>query len=378
MSWLASLDALFITNPTNIRYLTGFVGVSPEEREVFVLFTRNQVFLFTNALYREAARKLSNNQIIQLSNNPIEFIEISREYPISKRLAQLVRKLKIKKLGFEEKDLTVAEYRKLKKELKNVTLIPTKDRIERLRMIKGDREIKNIKAAAKLTDQCFNVILSKLKMGVTEREIGWEIEAYIRKKGAELAFSPIVAFGKNTSQAHYNRLSPHPKENQSLALKSGVLQDRDLVLLDFGAKVNGYCADMTRVVFIGKPQDEWRRVYQTVLEAQAQVLAALPKTRSGAKLDRLARNVIKRAGFLPYPHSLGHNVGLAIHEDPRLTMKKDPSTSSGQVLLPGMVITVEPAIYKEGQYGIRIEDLVLLKKDRLEVLSTSSKELIIL
>ena len=162
MDLLKDIAALLITNPTNIRYLTGFIGVATEEREVFALLTQDQLFLFTNSLYLEAARKLSNPT--NPTNNPIKCVEISRENPLSKKLAKISQEEKIKRLGFEENDLTVAEFLKLKKELRGIRLIPTKNRIEDLRIIKRDDEIKNIRQAAKITDECFDFILGKIRI----------------------------------------------------------------------------------------------------------------------------------------------------------------------------------------------------------------------
>lgn len=330
------MNALLVTNPTNIRYLTGFVGM--ERRDAYLLLTKKKKYFFTNSLYLESAKKIK----------AVTVIEISREKPIEKEIAKLTNTIE-----FEENDLTVGEYKKFKKVIK--TLIPTKNKIEKLRMIKREDEIENIRAAAKLTDQCFDFILGKLKPGVTEKEIAWEIQRFL----GDIAFSPIVAFGKNSSQPHYRS-------------GSDLLKPQGLTLLDFGARVNGYCADMTRVVFMGKPKDEWVTAYNAVLTAQKVALDALSNTKSGTKLDRLAKSIIKKAGFPPYTHSLGHNVGLDIHETPRLSIKKDAT------LKPNMVFTIEPGVYIEGQYGIRIEDLVLLRKDRIEILSTSPKEMIIL
>lgn len=360
---LNTIDALLITNPTNIRYLTGFVGVAPEEREGYVLVTKDQIFLFTNALYMEEARKLTN-QLINKSSNQLIIIEISRENPFAKKLKEVLDSSRTLKLNFEENDLTVAELGKLKKELNGITLVPTQNKIEKLRMIKRDDEIADIRAAAKLTDQCFDYILGKLKPGITEAEIAWGIESYVKKNGASLSFSPIVAFGKNSSMPHYQ-----PADSCKLVADS-------LILLDFGARVNGYASDMTRVVFLGKPKDEWKRAYKTVLEAQTWALDYLASRpgleREGDAVDTSVRDIIERAGFPTYPHSLGHGVGLDIHEAPRLTIK------SNQSLKPRMVITIEPGIYVEGQYGIRIEDLVLLKKDGIKLLSKSPKNIIVL
>lgn len=345
-----NLGAFLITNPTNIRYLTGFIGAAPEERESYLLVTKTQTFLFTNALY-----------LGQAKNTNATVIEISRDEPFAKKLAETFQG---NRLGFEENNLTVAEYHKIMHVHKNVMLVPTQGRIEKLRMIKREDEIKNIRAAAKLTDQCFDFILEKIKPGVTEGIIAWEIESFIKTHGSQLAFSPIVAFGKNSSMPHYQ-----PAESCKLTADS-------LILLDFGAKVNGYCSDMTRTVFIGKPETKWVTAYETVLAAQQKALECLtgpgPVTRSGTIADRLARKAIKKANFPTYSHSLGHGVGLDIHETPRLTIKKD------QELKANMVVTVEPGIYIEGQYGVRIEDLILLKEDGIEILSKSKKEMIIL
>ncbi|MBI4064856.1 aminopeptidase P family protein [Candidatus Gottesmanbacteria bacterium] len=380
---LKDIDALLITNSTNIRYLTGFVGAAPQEREAYALLTQNLGYLFTNSLYRESAKNIQ----CPMPNVQWKPVEISREEPFEKKLAQVLTRsdpalqgptLRSIRLGFEENDLTVTEFTKLQKELKGIKLIPTQGIVEKLRMIKRDDEIDNIRQASKLTDLCFDYIIKKLKPDVTEWQIVWEIEAFIRTRGAELAFSPIAAFGKNSSQPHYD-----PKRSDLLRLKGPTLQKQDVILLDFGARVNGYCSDMTRVVFVGKPKDEWVKAYEVVLTAQQCALkylhlkgikAHLPGGvwASGAQLDRIARKIIERGGWPAYPHSLGHGVGLDIHEAPRLTIKKDHK------LKPYMVITVEPGIYIEGQYGIRIEDLVLLKRDGIEILSKSPKELTIL
>lgn len=339
-------DTILITNPTNIRYLTGFVGV--DSRDAYCVQTSQKIYFFTNSLYMEQAKKLSP-------------ILIARDHPISSELKKLCEKLNIKRLAFEETDLTVSEYNKLKKELKGVTLVPNMNRIEEMRIHKTDSEIKNIKAAAKITDDCFDFILGKLKPGVTESDIAWEIESFFRIKGAQSAFSPIVAFNANSSQPHYC-----PTDKHKLTANS-------LILLDIGARVNGYCADMTRVVFLGKPKSEWLKAYETVAAAQQHALDLIAHgERNGKILDEQTQKAIKKAGLSPYTHSLGHAVGLDIHEAPRLTMKKSV------VLAPNMVITVEPGVYVEGQYGIRIEDLVLLREERIEILSKSTKNLTIL
>lgn len=353
--FLNRIEALFITNPTNIQYLTGFIGASPEEREAFVLVTKTGNVFFTHALYRQEAKTLKSPTL--------EVAEVSRENPISKRLAAITKKLRIKRLGFEKDNLTVAELGTLQRRLTRVKLIPTKGRVESSRALKRKDEITHIRAAATLTDKCFAAIVPKLVPGVKENDIAWKIEMFFRSKGEDVAFSPIVAFEANSSMPHYKPVG----EGATLAREA-------IVLLDFGARVGGYCADMTRVVFVGTPPDEWVRAYQTVLAAQTKALdyLATETKRSGSMADRLAKKVVKKAGFPPYSHGLGHGVGLAIHEAPRLSLKKDEKLKSG------MVISVEPGIYEEGSYGMRLEDLVLLKNEGIEILSRSSKDIIIL
>ena len=412
MKILKDLDAILITNPTNIRYLTGFVGAAPEEREAYCLIAQESIYLFTNALYLEQSKNLkppilrqrrTSLWLANLKQKSMRIIKISREEPFAKKLkdalapvipayAEIQRKNKldprvkpeddtIVRLSFEENNLTVAEYEKLKKELPGITLVPTRGTIEELRVIKREDEIVKIRAAATITDQCFDFILGKLKESVTESQIAWEIESFIKTHGAGLAFSPIVAFGPNSSQPHY--LPKSQPQGQALRLRPP-----NIILLDFGARVNGYCSDMTRVVFIGKPKAEWVKSYNTVLNAQTaalEYLASRPGLEAtGEFADRVARDIVEKAGFPTYPHSLGHGVGLDIHEAPRL--RANPSINSGQTIKPGpsetlragMVVTVEPGVYVEGQYGIRIEDLILLKSDGIEVLSTSNKNVIVL
>lgn len=281
-------------------------------------------------------------------------IQISEEYPISKALQDL----NITTLEFEENNLTVAEYNKL---AKVCTLVPTQNRIEKLRQIKRPDEMVNIKLAAAITDQCFKFLMHRIRPGATESRLALEIEGFFKYKGAQNAFLPIVAFNEHASQPHYDSKGNSP------------LRRGSLILLDFGARVNGYCADMTRVVFIGPLKAEWKTAYQTVLAAQQKVLDLLAEgERRGATLDTAAREVIDEASLPPYQHSLGHNIGLDVHEGPRLTVKKD------EKLLPGMVFSVEPGVYIEGTYGIRIEDLVRLTDTGIQPLTRSPKTITIL
>lgn len=366
---LKQIDALLVTTHSNIRYLTGFVGASPTAREAYVLVTKKKLYLFTNSLYLEQVKKRQGAIKYQI-------VEISKEKPLSTEIQKILQKLKATRLGFEQNNITVLEFKNLKKKLSQLKLVPTTNRVESLRQIKSKTEIENIKKACALGDKCYDYILTQLKPEVTETEIAWQIEKFFKEHGANLAFSPIVAFGKNSSMPHYQ-----PSSDQKL-------KTIDMVLLDFGCRINGYCSDMTRAVFVGKPSLKHKKVYESVLSAQKLVIKNLydsyaehvakcdPRSTitknlqfssSGAKLDKIARKSITDDGFTPYSHSLGHAVGLDIHELPRLTIKKDAE------LKPGMVFSVEPAIYVEGKFGIRIEDLILLKDHSFEILTKSPR-----
>lgn len=343
-------EPLLVTNPTNIRYLTGFVGVEKGDVSLLVIGTRR--YLFTNSLLLEQAKQLADR---------VTVIEVSADTPFSKQLKSVLTKERLKRLTFEADHLTVAEYSTLKKTLTDVTLRPAKGEVEKRRMVKKTDELSAIKKAAAITDGCFKFATTRIRPGITEARLAWEIEGFLRAKAGDIAFSPIVAFGSHSSQPHYTGRGNTP------------LRRGSLVLLDFGARINGYCADMTRVIFVGNPSAEWKAAYAAVLGAQAKAIALLASgERSGKMLDQAAQDVISKAGFPVYPHSLGHAVGLDIHESPRLSIRNDST------LTDGMVVTLEPAIYKEGEYGIRIEDLVLLKKGGIELLSKAPKALTIL
>lgn len=349
---LDGLDGLLVTTPVNILYLSGFVGVSHEEREAYLLVTPEADYLFTHALYKEQAEeKRTGRRTI---------VEISPDYPLSRALADTCRNKRIHTLGYEDGDLTVAEYTKLKQKL-SATLVAAGSRVETLRMTKTLEEQRYIARAADVTDQCFKFLLHRIRPGTTEARLAWDIEGFLRARGGGLAFDPIVAVNEHSSQPHYQARSSNP------------LRKHSVILLDFGARVNGYCADMTRVVFLGTPKDIWVKAYNATLSANETALGLLRAgERNGAVLDEAASRIITDAGYASYPHALGHAVGLAIHEAPRLTVKKE------EMLRSHMVVTVEPGVYVEGSYGMRIEDLVLVKDRGISVYSKSTKALTVL
>jgi len=280
---------------------------------------------------------------------------------------------KIKKIGIEENDLSVAEYKKIRKHFKTVNL----KELSNLRTIKGEDEILKIEKACKLGDEAFDFILKKLKLGVSEKQIAFELEFFIKRNGADISFPPIVAFGKNSSIPH------HQTSDKRLKTKS-------IVLLDFGVKLGNYCSDMTRTIFFGKADDKFKKIYNTVLASQQKAIESLKSSMVNGQwsidarnadssevdsirasdIDLVTRNHIVKQGYPTIPHSLGHGIGIEVHESPRL------SPESKDILKPGMVFSIEPGIYMPGFGGVRTEDLVVLEKKGLRLLTHSPKEII--
>jgi Xaa-Pro aminopeptidase len=324
------LDALYITRPENVRYLTGF----PHPEDAQVLIAPEGAFLLTDPRYPEAERQ---------SQVPAKVLRREEREALFQDLRGRV--------GFEAEHLPYATLERLR-ELSPAEWVPTKGVIERLRLKKRPEEVARIRQAQALAEKALEHALGLLKPGVEEREVALEIEFFLRKAGAEgVAFPPIVASGARGAL-------PHARASEK-RLEAG-----ELVTLDLGAKVAGYHSDMTRTVALGKPPLEMRRVHQAVLSALEVALENLRPGRTGKEVDALTREELKRHGLDRYfVHSLGHGVGLGVHEGPSLS----PYTE--EVLEPGMVVTVEPGVYLPGVGGVRIEELVLLTEDGIELLS---------
>ncbi len=241
-------------------------------------------------------------------------------------------------------------------------------------MIKDANELASLQKACKLTDNAFAYVLKKLRMGVTEKELAWELEKYIREQDGQLAFGSIVAFGEHSAVPHH-KTTDHK------------LQANNIVLLDFGAKVNGYCSDMTRTVFFGRADEKFKKMYEVVRHAQQLPFDILRKSSSESRnskrkrfstspknitpenVDKVARNYIMKQGFPTVPHSVGHGVGLEVHELPHLSPGFD------EKILPNTVFTIEPGIYINGFGGVRIEDTVWFDGNEIVPLTKSSKNL---
>jgi Xaa-Pro aminopeptidase len=343
------LDAVLISSVSNIISLTGYPGLTTDEREAFLLILKDSQYFITDSRSSGTVKKIVKD---------FELAEIAAYSPLQSVFKKLIDKHKIKTLGIEEENLTVSEFKSLRKLFKTINF-ETKN----LRTIKSSEEIEKIGKACKLGDKAFDYILKKIKRDVSEKELACEIELFLKKNGANTSFSTIVAFGKNSAIPHH---VPTVKK----------LTDNQIVLFDLGAKLNGYCSDMTRTVFFGKPNSKQKHVYETVLNAQQKAIDYLRRSIknrqsiNSSNVDKIARKYITSQGYPTIPHSLGHGVGIQIHESPRLSPK------SKDVLKEGMVFSVEPGIYIPNFGGVRIEDLVVLEKSGPHILTHSPKTLI--
>ncbi|HPE95280.1 MAG TPA: M24 family metallopeptidase, partial [Bacillota bacterium] len=271
----------------------------------------------------------------------------------------LLNEKKIKKAAFDGKRMTVAERDFLHEKL-CVKLIPVNGVCETLRCTKSAQELDWIRMAQHITDDAFTYILTFIKSGMTEREIAAELEYFIRKRGGTLAFDTICVFGKNSSL-------PHGVPSDT------VIEGTGFLTMDFGAAYNGYCSDMTRTVVIGNPTQRMKDVYEVVRVAQQKALDGIKAGMTGAESDSISREYIDSTDYRGlFTHSLGHSLGLEIHEEPRF------SPSWKEPIEAGTVMSVEPGIYIPDDFGARIEDIVIVTKDGCEVITASPKEMIIL
>lgn len=226
-------------------------------------------------------------------------------------------------------------------------------------MIKTEEEINKLKKASKLADECFEFICNKIKIGMTEKEIANYMDDYMLTNGATaLSFETIVGSGENSSQIHST-----PTDRK--------IQYGDIILLDFGCVVDGFCSDISRTIFIGEVKEEYKEIYQIVLNSQQRGIEKITEGMTAKEADFVCREVIKNSGY-DFAHAVGHGVGTEVHEEPVISPKRE------DILENNMVFTIEPGIYLENKFGVRIEDTVLLKDGKIEPLNLVSKELIVI
>lgn len=339
------LDALLVTHLPNVRYLTGFSGTNG-----LCLIRRDKAYFLTDFRYEEQSHEEVKGMRIAIAKNSL-FEEVEKR--------KLFRGMR--RVGIEGNYLPYAEYQKLKKTFKRVRFVPQADLVESISAIKDEREIELITKAARISDKVFHQVLGLLRPGIRELEISAEISYLHKTSGAERdAFETIVASGSRGAL-------PHGVASEKRIRKG------EFVTLDFGCVYRGYCCDITRTVAIGDPGRKLRQVYQIVCDAQVHAIEAAKTGMVAKELDKVARNYITKKGFGQYfGHSLGHGIGLQIHEPPRI------SSQSTYKLQQGNVITIEPGIYLPGLGGVRIEDDIVVTNGKSVVLNKAPKELIIL
>lgn len=340
-----AVDALLVSGPENRRYLSGFTADDPEWG--VLLTTPAAALLVTDFRYQVWAQQ-----------EVPDFEVFIYKVDLGETLGKLLQDLQVHRLGFEAAHLTYRQHQRLTKAVADAGLEvawePLEGLVEGLRQIKTGAELAVMRRALTLTETVMRQVAGELTPGQTERQVAWEIEKRLREGGAEsMAFPPIVAAGPNSARPHH-----HPGDY--------VLKNGEPIIIDMGAKVDGYCSDMTRTFILGLADEQFRKIYSLVRRAQALAEAGLKAGMDSLAGDALAREVIAAAGYgEAFGHSLGHGVGLAVHETPNLS----PSEARRGVLPAGCVLTVEPGIYLEGWGGVRLEDMVLLHPEGAEVLN---------
>lgn len=336
------IDGLLVTKRENIRYLSGFTGSSG----VLVITAKTASFITDFRYTEQAASQVKGFDIIEHKTSLI------------KSVADVVDQEAVTRLGIEQDDMTVGQFRTYEKDV-NAELVETSGIVEKLRLIKDESEIKIMKEAAAIADAAFTHIQSFIRPGRTEKEVANELEMFMRAKGADSSsFDMIVASGHRSALPHG-------------VASDKVIEAGELVTLDFGAYYQGYCSDITRTLAVGEISDELRNIYDTVLRAQLAGVEGTKAGMTGIEADALTRDVIKEAGYGEYfGHSTGHGLGMEVHEAPGLSFRSET------VLEPGMVVTVEPGIYIAGIGGCRIEDDIVITETGNFRLTQSPKELI--
>jgi len=375
------IDAIFISQPDNRYYLSGFNGSAG-----YLVVNNKKAVLATDFRYVEQAlSQAPDYEILRIANS------ISDWFP------GLLKDMGIKRLGFEAEAITFDMHRKLHEallpdrlsdmafirkpiikpglkpgdstfeiNLKNINnkdvssvgieLIPVSGMVEKLREVKEPEEIKHIEKAVEIADIAYEKVADIIEAGMTEKQVAWEMEKALRENGSEaIPFEIIVASGPNAARPH-----AQPTERE--------IQNGDAIVIDMGAKYGGYVSDLSRTLCIGAPDDTFKRVYNTVLDAQRAAMSIIMEGTTGHEADNAARKVITKEGYgEAFGHALGHGVGLAAHEMPRL------GQGAKEQLTAGMVFTVEPGIYLTGWGGVRIEDTVMLVDGKAEAITKARK-----
>jgi Xaa-Pro aminopeptidase len=342
-----NIDACIISGRPNTIYFSGFTGTTS-----FLLVGMDKAWLIVDFRYTIQAKKQVFEGITVIESKDTFYSAIN----------DILKRNPVRNVGFEGRVLPYSEYIKLKERVSRVKeFVGLDNDIDRIRQIKDSDEAEILQEAALIGDKVFSHILDFIKPGMKETDISTELEYTMKKLGAKgPSFETIVASGHRSAMCHGTATD-------------NVLKKGDALVLDFGVVYRNYCSDMTRTIFIGDPGEELKEIYNIVLKAQRAALDGIIPGMSGIEADKIARDIITEAGYgEAFGHSLGHGIGIEIHENPRL------SAISMDVLEEGMVFSVEPGIYVDGLGGVRIEDMVMLMDGKLRNFTTSSKDLIII
>lgn len=334
------LEALLISQPENRRYLSGFTGSSG-----WLLISAERSILATDfRYYEQVGREAPAFELAQIKTT------------FSKLLPDLLAGMGVRRLGFESQHVTVDELDTWRQATEGVEWVPCKGLVEALRAVKEEPEVEALRRSVALTDAAFAHLMEVIRPGMTEQQAAWEIESYMRSHGAsKIAFDLIVAAGPNGAL-------PHARASDR------IVQPGEPIVIDIGCVVDGYCSDMTRTVCLGEPGPRYVAVWELVLRAQEAAKAAIRAGVPAVEVDGAARSLIAEAGYGEhFGHGLGHGVGLGVHESPKA------SPLSEDVLQAGMSLTVEPGIYLPGEFGVRIEDLVIVREEGVETLTNTPK-----
>jgi Xaa-Pro aminopeptidase len=343
----SDLDALMVSVQENRFYLSGFTGEDTQfdESAGVLIITERDLILATDSRFD-----------VQAQSEAVGYDVVCYKKGLDQELPGIVEPLGIRRLGFESIRLSHKHFAAFTKVLNQasppVALVPTTDMVENLRQIKSENEIGHTIDALRLAEKAFDQVLATLRPGLTEKAVAWFMEKAMREAGAQgLSFPVIVASGPNSALPH-----AIPTDRQ--------LQPGEPILFDWGVRFHDYCSDTTRTVVMGRPDDQFNKVFTTVVEARDMAIDAIKAGVSGMQIDKIARNHIEQNGFGgKFGHGLGHGTGLAVHESPRLSPIKDQRLDSG------MIVTVEPGIYLPGWGGIRMENQVVVREDHAQVLN---------
>lgn len=339
------IDALLVTNHYNKRYLTGFTGSTSE-----VIYGKKEKLFITDGRYKTQATKEVNKEF--------DILYATTQVNYFNKVVEVIKEYGFKTIGVESQEMSISYFEKLKKELPEVQFKLLENPFFEKRIVKNEEELKKIKEAVVITDKAFSNILEKIEENMTEKELAIIVDTEHSRAGGEYpSFDSIVAFGENTAK-------PHAKPGNK-KLKKG-----DIITIDFGTFKNGYCSDMTRTFFFGKPENQKLiEIHNTVLEAMKLQIDAVKPGVSAAEIDAVGRDYISSKGYGEYfVHGTGHGIGLEIHEEPRIIQNRET------ILEKNMVFTIEPGIYIEGIGGVRIENDIIVTETGYESLNQAPRE----